>query len=403
MLKKYLKVLSLAPLLLLNACDDNSSGSGSNNSGFDDGLMSMAPAIDSSDDLYVGGRFMTYNGQPLHNIMRFNSDGSLDTGFDSKDFNDGVIGIVYTIAPTPDKTGVYVGGSFTSYNGRSIGNIARLNNDGSLDTSFDTSNGFNETVYSIVPAKNGKLYVGGSFTSYKGVTRQYIARLNNDGSLDTSFDTSNGFNDEVNSIVPATDSSGDVYVGGWFTSYKGVTRQRIARLNNNGSLDTGFDSSSGFDDSQTYTMVENIVPAHDLSGDVGDVYVSGTFERYKGVARQNIARLNSDGSLDTSFDSSTGFNDGANHMSPATDSSGIYVSGDFTTYKGTPVGHIARLNSNGSLDTTFVSGLDSSIVWTFASATDGSNDVFVGGLQDTISNSNRSGLFARLSATGSLK
>ena len=112
---------------------------------------------------------------------------------------------------------------------------------------------------------------GGTFTTYNGTTGlNRILRLNSDGTRDTGFNIGTGFNLVVNAITPATDGSGDVYVVGDFTSYKGTTGlNRILRLNSDGTRDTGFNIGTGFN-----LAVNNIAPANDGSG---DVYVGGDF------------------------------------------------------------------------------------------------------------------------------
>src|SRR5690606_21892439 len=111
---------------------------------------------------------------------------------------------------------------FNSFNGTARSRIARLNTDGSLDTTFNIGSGFNYRVYSIVTQTDGKIIVGGEFTSFNGTPRNYIARLNTDGSLDTTFNVGTGFNLSVNSISPQTD--GKIIVGGWFSSFNGTSR-----------------------------------------------------------------------------------------------------------------------------------------------------------------------------------
>jgi len=128
-----------------------------------------------------------------------------------------------------------VGGSFTTYNGASANYIIRLNADGSRDTSFDIGTGFNNTVSSIVQQSDGRFVVGGSFITYNGVTANCIIRLNADGSRDTSFDTGTGFNSNVNSIVQQSD--GKLVVGGFFSTYQLYPLERIARIESNGGLE----------------------------------------------------------------------------------------------------------------------------------------------------------------------
>ena len=115
--------------------------------------------------------------------------------------------------------------------------MARLNADGTVDTAFVTGTGFNNTVYSIAPAGDGsgELYVGGSFASYNGTPANDLLRLNANGMMDAAFATGAGFNDTVFSIAPAGDGSGDLFVGGQFTSYQSITTGGIVRLKSNGS------------------------------------------------------------------------------------------------------------------------------------------------------------------------
>ena len=87
---------------------------------------------------------------------------------------------------------------------------------GPVGTGFNQARGFNEAVYSLSPATDdsGDIYVGGGFTTYNDTASKFIIRLNSDGAVDTAFAVGSGFNGIVNSISPATDGSGDVYVGG---------------------------------------------------------------------------------------------------------------------------------------------------------------------------------------------
>ncbi len=93
-------------------------------------------------------------------------------------------------------------------------------------------------MYSVAVQSDGKVLIGGTFTTYNGTSRGYVARLNSDGSLDTAFATGAGANSQVNSV--AVQSDGKILIGGDFTTYNGTSRVRVARLNSDGSLDTGF-------------------------------------------------------------------------------------------------------------------------------------------------------------------
>jgi uncharacterized delta-60 repeat protein len=250
---------------------------------------------------------------------------------------------VNTIGPASDSSDdVYVGGLFTVYKNSIVNRIARLNNDGSLDTGFATGSGFNGSVSTIAPANDGSgdVYVGGGFASYDGTPVGDIVRLNLDGTRDAGFDNGSGFNGAVKIIAPAIDGSGDIYVSGFFTSYDGVVvGSGLIRLNDDGSLDAGFSTGSGWGE-------EGIALATDGSG---DVYVAKS-------TSPGIARLNDDGSIDTGFDTGlSGFNGDVRAIAVATDgSSDIYAAGFFTDYNGTGTNGLARLDSDGSLDSGFV-------------------------------------------------
>lgn len=99
---------------------------------------------------------------------------------------------------------------------------------GSLDPSFDAGTGTDDGIYTTSIQSDGKIIFGGTFTSYNGTARNNIARLNPDGSLDTSFDPGTGASDPVYTISIQRD--GKIIFGGEFTSFNGTTRNSIARL-----------------------------------------------------------------------------------------------------------------------------------------------------------------------------
>ena len=100
--------------------------------------------------------------------------------------------------------------------------------------SFNIGTGFNNTVRVINIQPDGKILVGGGFSTYNGTTRNRIIRLNSNGSIDTSFNIGTGFNGNVFTIDIQPD--GKILVGGDFTTYNGTTSNRIIRLNPNGSI-----------------------------------------------------------------------------------------------------------------------------------------------------------------------
>jgi uncharacterized delta-60 repeat protein len=302
--------------------------------------------VQSDGKILLGGFFYEYNGNYIHNIIRLNSNATFDTSFDTGiGFNEPT-DIIYTIFTRPDGK-ILVGGNFSSYNGINGHNfIVSLNEDGTINNGFVTGTGFDGDVYEILQQNDGKLLLCGFFTSYNGAYGQnYIVRLNDNGIKDTSFTVGTGFNNSVWSFAKQVD--GKMIVGGQFTSYNGNLENCIIRLNTDGSKDTSFNTGTGFDN----TTVNTIVVQPD-----GKILVGGGFGSYNGIAQFYIIRLNIDGSVDSSFNTGAGFNSGGvNKILLQTDGK-ILVGGDFTNYNGITENRIIRLNSNGSKDSSFNAG-----------------------------------------------
>jgi uncharacterized delta-60 repeat protein len=227
------------------------------------------------DDIIIGGDFTFFNGVSRNRIAKINNDGSIDEDFDP---GLGTNGPIHTIVLQDDK--ILIGGSFTTYNGVRVNNIARINIDGTLDTSFNLGkNSASGAIFSIV-IHNSKILIGGSFRSYNGIGRNRIARLNSDGSLDASFSIGSGFNNIVRTI--AIQSDGKILVGGDFTQFGNNTINRIARLNSAGSLDSSFSIGTGFNDT-----VRSIAIQSD-----GSILVGGNFTSFNGFVRYNLLTMN---------------------------------------------------------------------------------------------------------------
>ena len=308
--------------------------------GFSGGVRSIT--IQPDDKILVSGFFAFYNGTQVDYIVRLNSDGTLDPGFSNADpgFN------VFVLCSAVQSDGkIIVGGSFSSYNDTTQNRIARLNSDGTLDTSFNNGgSGFNVGVTSIRIQTDGKIVVGGDFTSYNGTTQNRITRLNSDGSRDTGFDPGSGFNGGIRDV--AIQSDGKIIVCGSFTSYNGTTQNNITRLNSDGSIDNTFTIGTGFDGTTINLEIQSN----------GKIIVCGGFTSYNGTTQNNITRLNSDGSRDNAFTIGSGFNNTTYSTSIQTDGK-ILVGGFFTSYNGTTQNRITRLNSDGTIDMGFTIGL----------------------------------------------
>ncbi|HEY1790904.1 MAG TPA: Calx-beta domain-containing protein [Verrucomicrobiae bacterium] len=351
------------------------------------------------------GSFDSYNEVSRYGVCLINTNGSLDQSFNpgsgANVFNTGLS--VNTVAMTPDNRHAIIAGSFTSYNGTSVGTsqsefqsggVCRVNLNGSIDGTFQPGSGPNDSVYAVAVQPNGQILIGGAFTQYDGVTRNYLARLNANGSLDTSFDPGTTLNGPVyaldvqqtanittnvvstsgnarendvsinvspnsqgnvivNYIFPTTNDL-QVYYGGTLIFDTGPTATGSATpaqfsvpygpgntpillvANPGGALATGTNYSYG-------AVVTS-------AGSVPEVMVGGNFN-VSGENYNDIALFNTNGGLDTSFNPTLGADQPIRALVWQPDGH-VLIGGDFQNFNSIPVNRLARLNSDGSLDTT---------------------------------------------------
>lgn len=307
-----------------------------------------ASEIQTDGKILLGGTFTEFNGVEKSYIIRLNNDGTLDNTFNlSNGFSTNSDGLVTTIKIQSDGK-IVLGGFFSSFNGSERNNIIRLNSDGSLDTSFNPGTGFFSLVQSLAIQTDGKIIVVGHFTEFNGTKgTNRIVRLNSNGTIDNTFNSGSGFNDWVSFVDIQSD--GKIIVSGWFTEFNSVSRNRIARLNNDGTLDTSFNPSSGIAPWAGFSSAA--VDCVSIQSN-GKLILAGWFSSFNGIERSNICRLNADGSLDTTFMPISGYNDGI--ITTAIQSDGkIVIGGWFNNFGTVSRNRIARLNTDGSLDDTF--------------------------------------------------
>lgn len=286
----------------------------------------------------IGGDFTTYNSSSAKSLARINKDGSFDNTFL---IGSGANDYVSSFVAQPDGK-ILVCGSFTTFNGVTKNRIVRLNPNGTTDATFVIGTGADGVVECVAVQDDGKIIIGGQFTKFNGVTRRYIARLNANGSLDTTFDSSAGFNSHVYSVVVQGD--GKIIAGGNFISYNSVSQNYIVRLNSDASIDDSF-VTSGFN---------NIAYIIQLSND-GKIFVGGKFTKYNNVTKNGIVKLNEDGSLDETFTTGSGANNVVRNILNLEDGT-LLLGGDFTAYAGTLRNYIVRVNANGTIDSSFNPG-----------------------------------------------
>ncbi|MFZ4484166.1 MAG: Ig-like domain-containing protein, partial [Chthoniobacterales bacterium] len=313
---------------------------------------------ESARGLYVGGAFATYQGQPRVALARLTvgqtglADALPDAAF--APVLAGVNPVVNAIVEQYDGK-IVIGGSFSSVNGTSTPNLARLNADGSVDTTF-TPPAPSGTVNALALQSDGKVLLGGAFTQVAGQSRRGLARLNLDGTLDTAFIVGTGVNGTVNSVAVAPD--GGIFAGGQFSSYNGRTfYNNLVKLSTAGTLDGRFnyamDSSGGLNGAVNNVQVRP----------TGEVLVTGLFTQASNsvlpVAATTLGRivqLRPDGSIDPGFNAGgTGANNTV-HNAATMGNGDLVLVGAFGSFNDLPVSRIAVLAGTDGVVPLLTSG-----------------------------------------------
>jgi uncharacterized delta-60 repeat protein len=301
--------------------------------------------------IIVVGDFLAYNLNKVFSIGRLNADGTLDGfgsrgGFaDDEAFRTPGHGINAVVRQPDGK--LIVAGDFTATGDYSLqfGYIARVDANGNIDPAFysfgnTTDKGFNAGVNDLELQTDGKVLVAGRFSTFRSALCGPLARINSDYTLDVPFFTAQGTGFGPGELTKiAIQSDGKIIVTGTFTSFNGVPKSGILRLNPDGSLDPSFDAGTG----PSATIYALAIQAD------GSLLVGGKFTTFNGVSRSGIVRLKDDGSVDASFNPGTGFG-----PRPVDANMGIYAltiqpdekilaGGDIGSYNGTPRNSLVRV------------------------------------------------------------
>ncbi|TPG36267.1 calcium-binding protein [Flavobacterium pectinovorum] len=341
----------------------NTFDNGLSGDGFDNTIRTLS--LQSNENLIVGGDYLSLNGIPSAYLTRLKPDGTIDESFAA---GTGFNGKIYTTLIQPDGK-IIVGGSFTSYNDNSSGRLIRLNEDGTPDNTFTTSIGASTgIIYNICPQSDGKIIIVGSFAKYNNVTVNRIARLLSNGALDSTFITGIGSSVIITNarVLP----NGKILISGNFTSFNGVLINKIARLNPDGSTDTTFNIGTGFNDDVNAIAVQ----------DDGKIILGGSFTTYNDVTANRIIRINENGSIDNSFLSGSGINGGVVQIIKTNSLGQIMVGGSFTgSYNGDDINRVFLLNPDGTLKTDFDMGSGPGSASVFALTNDLDGSWYIGG------------------------
>lgn len=378
-------------------------------------MVGVACAVSQSDGkVILGGRF-TVPGVTNRNLVRLNTDGSLDTTYAAT----GASSYVFGVAFQPDGK-LLVGGEFQAINGLPIANLARLQGDsdagpgnfvfdsaqhevyenagvinltvrrvwglqGTVTVNYQTQDGTAKAGIRYQPQSGTVVFGDGETTktitiniledseiqdlesfqvvlsdptggaSLGNPAAAIISVLDDDGpaSLDPAFSLpQGGFDSGIKCIV--TQSDGKILVGGPFQQAGTFGRKGVARLNADGSTDATFNPGTGLvcpTVGQAWLTVLKEQPD-------SKILIAGVFTQVNGTNRNYLARLNNDGSLDTTFDDGLGPNDGQGLIGDIRGlgiltNGQIIVGGGFNTYNGSSRYGLARLQSNGAVDPSY--------------------------------------------------
>ena len=238
---------------------------------------------------------------------------------------------------------ILLGGTFARVNNQPCGRIARLNQNGTLDRRFSNRASVNRDVRALAVQPDGKILLAGYFDAVDGYSLNRIGRLNADGSRDATFNPGRGASAVIWSLALQTD--GKILAAGDFIFFDERAYSRLVRLNPNGQVDLDFGVGSGAN-GQVFAVA--VQPD-------GKILVGGNFTHFNQVERKHIARLNADGGVDTSFNPGTGPDNGIRCLTLQPDGK-ILIGGIFTQVAGAARGRVARLNADGSLDKSFDPG-----------------------------------------------
>ncbi len=286
-------------------------------------------------------------------LRRLNLDGTLDGTFTTSVALSGTARI-YQLIVEPSGS-IVLAGAFTSVNSVNQANIARVSSAGVVDTAFANNTGANNTVNSVTRLSDGRFLVGGNFNTIAGQTRNRVAILTSAGAADGTFTPTNTNNNTNGNVLGAAMlSDGRVLIGGTFTTYSNTTTFGLIRLTSAGAVDQAYTPSAPFTTAFTSTTAGRNLMMFPITGDA--VAMFGTFQSVLNARRVGVAVLNLNGSLANPPSSLLYRPAYANAAFLQADGK-LTLFGSMQAANGsTNLNQIARFNANGTVDSTFPAG-----------------------------------------------
>ncbi len=321
----------------------------------------QAIALQADGKILIGGSFNGVGGFGRPKLARLFADGRVDPGFSV--IGNGVVNAIVELADGR----VLVGGDFSNFGGPGGNNLVRLRADGTLNSGADLA--ANGPVLALAREANGRIVVGGGFTQIGSQSRSRLARLLSDGGV--AFTALPAANNLVRSLLVLDD--GDVVIGGNFSAIGNVDRLGMARLLRGGDVLSSYTPNIG----------GGWVAALAAQPD-GHLLLGGGFVAVNNEERRALARLHPGGDLDTNFDVDATTDTFISSVATRADDQ-VLVGGNHLSIddRNNRTG-VARLRSNGSLDSDFepLPGIETNSI-RFASALRG-NQVLAGGRSGTV-------------------
>ncbi|GAA3938363.1 hypothetical protein GCM10022406_23090 [Hymenobacter algoricola] len=308
-------------------------------------LSVNALAVQPDGKVLAAGGFDFVNGNLTGKLQRFNVDGTTDATFNVG--GTGANAFLSAVLLQPDGK-ILVGGGFTTFNGQPRSMVVRLNPDGSLDNSFTFGSSASvRQITRLALQSDGKILVASGPSLQRTPETGGVVRLNADGSVDSSFSVGTGNTQGTTISVLLVQADGKILVGGSFVQFNGQACIGLVRLTSSGAIDPDFMVTNT-------NYVGSIFSAAAQQPD-GKLLVGGSFTQLNGQPAPFIARLLADGTSDNTFQPTPGPNNSVRNI-VLEPNGNILIAGSFNQVSGVSRGRIARLTPNGSLDPAFATG-----------------------------------------------
>lgn len=325
---------------------------------------------------FIAGNFSSFNTKKanranLNSVTRLNTDGSLDTMVidvvnatpndptKNRDtvstFNGGVQGTIKKVFVHNNQ--VYAIGNFDYYlrafyerstydskvfDRTFMRQVVRMNMDGSMDQTFHYNSGTNRSpeagngaINDAIQMPDGKLVLVGRFTTFNGISRNRVVRLNLDGSVDQTFDVGTGSDDDIVAVTYNA-TTNKLLVTGSFKNFNGKPRAGVAMLNEDGTLTESF----------TFPSLSGGIASFASQLNNGKIVVAGSFNLYRNVLRQGFMILNADGTLARDYNNTGVFQGTVERMIETTSTAGnpaVILVGDIFRFDNIQVKNVLRV------------------------------------------------------------